>query len=257
VSPPEIDLSRAVERLRLASSVTVATGAGVSAASGVPTFRGADGLWKHFRPEELATPEAFARDPRLVWEWYEWRRRRISGCAPNRAHEVIAAWSRRYPRFTLITQNVDGLHERAGTRNVVRFHGSIWDLSCWSNCSPGERWRDESELASLPPTCPRCGGIARPGVVWFGESIEPAALEASLAALDCEVFLVAGTSAVVYPAAGLADEARRRGAFTIEVNPERTEATPRFDLALQGRAEELLGFFEAELSSGSRLSSSQ
>lgn len=170
---------------------------------------------------------------------------------------MIAAWSRRYARFTLVTQNVDGLHERAGTENVVRFHGSIWDLSCSSGCSPGERWRDESELTRLPPACPRCGGIARPGVVWFGEPIEPPVLEAALAALDCDVFLVAGTSAVVYPAAGLADEARRRGAFTIEVNPERTEATPRFDVALQGRAEEVLDRLDFELSSGSRLSSSQ
>lgn len=237
--------------------MTVATGAGVSAASGVPTFRGADGLWNDFRVEELATPEAFARDPRLVWEWYEWRRRLIAGCAPNRAHEVLAAWSRRYPRFTLVTQNVDGLHERAGTQNVVRFHGSIWELACWSGCSPAGRWRDESALSDLPPPCPQCGGWARPGVVWFGEPIEPLVLEASLAALDCDVFLVAGTSAVVYPAAGFADEARRRGAFTIEINPERTEATPRFDLALQGRAEDLLDRLEGELSSGSRLSSSQ
>lgn len=253
----EREISRAAGRLRRASRVTVATGAGVSAASGVPTFRGAGGLWNDFRPEELATPEAFARDPRLVWEWYEWRRRLIAGCAPNRAHEVIAAWSRRYPRFTLVTQNVDGLHERAGTRNVVRFHGSIWELACWSGCPPGERWRDERELPELPPRCVRCGGLARPGVVWFGEPIEASVLQASLAALECDVFLVAGTSAVVYPAAGLADEARRRGAFTIEVNPEVTEATPRFDLALQGRAEDLFDRLEEELSSGSRLSSSQ
>ncbi|MDQ5857868.1 MAG: NAD-dependent deacylase [Acidobacteriota bacterium] len=237
--------------------MTVATGAGVSAASGVPTFRGADGLWNDFRVEELATPEAFARDPRLVWEWYEWRRHLIAGCAPNRAHEVLAAWSHRYPRFTLVTQNVDGLHERAGTQNVVRFHGSIWELACWSGCSSAERWRDESALSELPPPCPRCGGLARPGVVWFGEPIEPLVLEASLAALDCDVFLVAGTSAVVYPAAGLADEARRRGAFTIEINPERTEARSRFDLALQGRAEDLLDRLEGDLSSGRRLSSSQ
>lgn len=246
-----------MERLRRASRVTVATGAGVSAASGVPTFRGADGLWNDFRPEDLATREAFASNPRLVWEWYEWRRRRIAGCAPNRAHHVIAAWSRRYPRFTLVTQNVDGLHERAGTENVVRFHGSIWDLACWSGCSSGKRWRDERELFDLPPRCVRCDGLARPGVVWFGEPIDEGVLEASLAALDCDVFLVAGTSGVVYPAAGLADEARRRGAFTIEVNPETTEASPRFDLALQGRAEDVFDRMEEALSSGSRLSSSQ
>lgn len=252
----ELEL-RVAERLHRASRVTVATGAGVSAASGVPTFRGNDGLWNDFRVQDLATPEAFARDPRLVWEWYEWRRRLIAGCVPNRAHEVLAAWSRRYPSFTLITQNVDGLHERAGTQNVLRFHGSIWELSCWSGCGSGERWRDESELARLPPRCPRCGSLARPGVVWFGEPIDPFVLEESLAALDCDVFVVAGTSGVVYPAAGLAEEARRRGAFTVEINPEVTEATTRFDVALQGCAEDVLDLLESELSSGRRLSSSQ
>jgi NAD-dependent deacetylase len=235
------DLARATERLRRASCVTVVTGAGVSAASGVPTFRGADGLWSNFRVEELARPEAFARDPRLVWEWYEWRRRLVGGCRPNRAH------------------NVDGLHERAGTKSVVRFHGSLWDLSCWQRCAEApERWRDETvPFPALPPRCPHCGGLARPGVVWFGEPIDPAVMEQAVAALDCDVCLVVGTSAVVYPAAGLADEARRRGALTIEINPETTGATPRFDLAIQGRAEELLDRLEAGLSSGSRLSSSQ
>jgi len=255
----ESALRSAAERLRRASRVTVVTGAGVSAASGVPTFRGADGLWSNFRVEELATPEAFARDPRLVWEWYEWRRRLVAGCRPNRAHNVLAAWSRRLPRFVLITQNVDGLHERAGTENVVRFHGSLWDLSCWERCAGlPERWHDETvPFPALPPCCPHCGGLARPGVVWFGEPIDPAVMEQAVAALDCDVCFVVGTSAVVYPAAGLADEARGRGAFTIEINPEPTEATPRFDLAIQGRAEELLDALESFLSSGSRLSSSQ
>jgi len=237
------------ERLHNASRVTVLTGAGVSAASGVPTFRGEDGLWSNFRVEELATPEAFARDPRLVWEWYEWRRRLIASCEPNRAHEVLAAWSRRYPKFTLITQNVDGLHERAGTANVVRFHGSLWELSCWERCAGFPiRWRDDTvPFPSLPPRCPHCGGLARPGVVWFGEPIDPGVLEESLAALDCDVCVVVGTSAVVYPAAGLADEARQRGAFTVEVNPEPSEATPRFDLAIPGKAEDVLDDLETLL----------
>jgi NAD-dependent deacetylase len=214
-------LSLAADHLRAASRVTVVTGAGVSAASGVPTFRGEDGLWSNFRVEELATPEAFARDPRLVWEWYGWRRRLIAACEPNRAHEVLAEWSRRYPKFTLITQNVDGLHERAGTENVVRFHGSLWEISCWQRCSASPvRWRDETvPFPSLPPLCPYCGGLARPGVVWFGEAIDPGILGESLAATDCDVCLVVGTSSVVHPAAGLADEARRRGAFAIEINP--------------------------------------
>lgn len=263
-------LREAADRLAPASRVTVLTGAGVSAASGVPTFRGADGLWSNFRVEELATPEAFARDPRLVWEWYEWRRLLLAKCRPNRAHEVLAEWSRRYPRFTLVTQNVDGLHERAGTANLVRFHGSLWELACWNRCRESPpRWRDETvPFPDLPPRCPHCGGLARPGVVWFGEPIEAEVLAASLDALDCDVCVVAGTSAVVYPAAGLADEAARRGAFTIEINPEATEATSRFDLALQGLAEEVLDRLEEELvsrraasgvgaSSGSRFSSSQ
>jgi NAD-dependent deacetylase len=259
------DLSEFVRRLNRATRVTVLTGAGVSAASGVPTFRGADGLWEDFRPEELATAAAFSRDPALVWKWYAWRRELVAGCRPNRAHEVIAAWSRRYPHFTLVTQNVDGLHERAGTRNVVRFHGSLWDLGCWDECAGApSRWHDETvPFSELPPRCPHCGGLARPGVVWFGEAIDPEVLARSLAALDCDVCVVAGTSGVVYPAAGLADEARRRGAFTVEINPETTEVTERFDVAIQGRAEEVLDLLEGRLAfplgseSGSRFSSSQ
>ena len=229
----------------------------------MPTFRGEDGLWSSFRVEDLATPEAFARDPDLVWKWYAWRRALVFACKPNRAHEVLAAWSHRgAPKFTLITQNVDGLHERAGTRNVLRFHGSLWELQCWKGCAKSpSRWREETvPFRELPPRCPDCRGIARPGVVWFGEPIDPKVLEASLSALDCDVFLVVGTSGLVYPAAGLADEARRRGAFTIEINPEPTETEGRFDLSLQAPAEEVLGRLEAELeesSSGSRFSSSQ
>jgi NAD-dependent deacetylase len=257
-------LTPLVRRLAEAKRATVITGAGVSAASGVPTFRGADGLWSNFRVEDLATAAAFARDPQLVWKWYAWRRELLAACRPNRAHEVLAEWSRRYPKFTLITQNVDGLHERAGTENVVRFHGSLWDLQCWNGCkdSPAS-WRDERvPFPELPPRCPHCGGLARPGVVWFGEAIDPAVLAASLAAIDCDVCIVVGTSAVVYPAAGLVDEARRRGAFTVEINPERTEATDRFDLSLQGRAEDVLDRLDARLrsegsSDGNRLSSSQ
>ena len=125
-------LGQLAARMKPDSRITVLTGAGISAASGVPTFRGPDGLWKNFRPETLATPEAFQHDPKLVWEWYDWRRQVLSTKKPNRGHEVLAAWSRRYPNFTLITQNVDGLHERAGTQNVLRFHGSIWEVLCWN-----------------------------------------------------------------------------------------------------------------------------
>jgi NAD-dependent protein deacetylase/lipoamidase len=261
-NPVEVTEESLAQRLMQARRLTVLTGAGVSAASGVPTFRGADGLWSSFRVEDLATAEAFARDPVLVWGWYAWRRDLIAACRPNRAHELIAEWSRRYPRFTLVTQNVDGLHERAGTGNVVRFHGSLWELRCWSGCdeSPSS-WPDlRVPLPELPPRCPYCGGLARPGVVWFGEPIDRTVLAASLASLDCDVCLVVGTSGVVYPAAGLADEARRGGAFTVEINPEKTEATDRFDLAIQGPAEEVLDRLDVRMrrsSSGRRFSSSQ
>jgi NAD-dependent deacetylase len=241
-------------RLRAAERVCVITGAGVSAASGIPTFRGAAGLWKTHRPEELATPEAFARDPSTVWEWYAWRREIVARAQPNRAHEVLSAWSRRFPRFTLVTQNVDGLHERAGTSRVIRFHGSLWEVGCWDACRrSARRWSDERvPFPEMPPRCPHCAGLLRPGVVWFGEEIDPEVLERSVAALDCDVCLVVGTSSIVYPAAGLAFEARRRGAFTAEINPETTGASGGVDLAIAQPAEVALDEVEKLLSSLSR-----
>src|SRR5262245_10182029 len=229
--------------------ITILTGAGVSAASGVPTFRGPDGLWKNFRPESLATPDAFRRDPKLVWEWYDWRRQILSEKKPNRAHEVLAAWSRRYRNFALITQNVDGLHEKAGTLNVIRFHGSIWEIGCWNNCTAAQRrWLDETvPFPQIPPTCPHCGGIARPGVVWFGEGIDADVLRRSVQALDCDVFFTIGTSSMVYPAASLVHEAKARGAYTVEMNVEATPASRLLNLALEGPAEQILDKLEALL----------
>ena len=227
------------ERLATARRVTVMTGAGISAASGVPTFRGIEGLWRTFRAEDLATPEAFARDPRLVWEWYDWRRKLIAGCRPNQAHDTLAAWSR-HDGFTLITQNVDGLHELAGSRNVIRFHGSIWELRCVEACGRA-RWEDRrAPLPSLPPRCPRCNGLARPGVVWFGEPIDRGVLARCGPALSCDVFLSVGTSSIVYPAAGLAHAARDAGAFTVEINPTATDAAAALDLAIAAPAEQVL-----------------
>lgn len=236
-------------RLRPDAAITVLTGAGVSAASGVPTFRGPGGLWRNYSPEELATPEAFSRDPKLVWEWYNWRREVISRCQPNATHYVLAAWSRRHPRFRLITQNVDGLHERAGTREVIRFHGSIWEVQCWDRCSSSPpHWRDETvPFPLIPPRCPHCGGLIRPGVVWFGEGIDPEVLSLSTEAAECEVFLTVGTSALVYPAAGLTYSAKRYGAFTVEINPEATPASGLVDLAIMGPSEEVLRKTEAAL----------
>jgi len=230
-------------RLRSARTVTVMTGAGVSAASGVPTFRGAEGLWRSFRPEDLATPSAFARDPALVWEWYAWRRERVASCQPNAAHHVLAKWSRDdTKRVRIITQNVDDLHLHAGTRELIRLHGSLWETKCFNACAAGVHpRRDESvTLTSNLPRCPHCGGLARPAVVWFGEPLDAAAVDRALGLLSCDVFLTVGTSAIVYPAAGLVREAQARGAFTAEINLEPTPASSAVDLSLLGAAEHVL-----------------
>jgi NAD-dependent deacetylase len=233
-------------RLQTRTRITVLTGAGVSAASGVPTFRGPEGLWRNFRPETLATADAFRRDPKLVWEWYDWRRQVLLTKKPNRAHEVLAAWSKRYPNFKLITQNVDGLHERAGSQNLIRFHGSIWEVRCWNSCrsSPRQWWDETTPFPEMPPKCPHCGDLIRPGVVWFGEGIAPEVMRSSAEALDCDVFFTIGTSSLVYPAAALVHEAKQRGAYTVEMNIEPTPASAQLDLALQGPAEELLDHIE-------------
>jgi NAD-dependent deacetylase len=240
-----------LDRIHPNARITVLTGAGVSAASGVPTFRGSDGLWRNFRPEALATAEAFGRDPGLVWEWYAWRRFLIAACEPNNAHLVLADWTRRFPNFNLITQNVDGLHESAFAKAmarpaaeapVIRLHGSIWEVSCWSGCTKSpKRWRDETlNFKELPPRCPYCKGLIRPGVVWFGETLETNVISKAWNASNCDIFITVGTSAVVYPAAGVLEQAKKNGAFTVEINPEATPATKSVDLALQGGAETIL-----------------
>jgi NAD-dependent deacetylase len=236
------------DRIRAARRLTILTGAGVSAASGVPTFRGEEGLWRQYRAVDLATPQSFARQPRVVWEWYAWRRATIAECHPNRAHEVIAAWTMRNPHCLLVTQNVDDLHVRAGTERLVKLHGSIWELSCWNQCATSPRtWRDERVPLEPLPTCPHCGGLARPAVVWFGESLDERDVAAAQQATACDVYLTVGTSAVVYPAAGFLDDARRHGAFTAEINLEETPASSGVDLAIRARAEEALDTIEAAL----------
>lgn len=210
------ELARALAGAR---RVAALTGAGVSAESGVPTFRGAGGLWQGHDPTRLATPEAFARDPRLVWQWYDWRRGILAGCRPNPGHRALARLEELLPTFTLITQNVDRLHQEAGSSRVLELHGDIWTLRCSRAC--GLARLDRSHPLPELQACPACGAWLRPGVVWFGEALPEGVLErASAAAGSAEVFLVVGTSSLVYPAAGLADLAAARGARVFEVNPD-------------------------------------
>jgi NAD-dependent deacetylase len=227
--------------LRDASRVVVLTGAGVSAESGVPTFRGAGGLWKTYRAEDLATPEAFSRDPRLVWEWYGWRREVVATCEPNAAHRALAAATRTRETLRVVTQNVDGLHTvAAGGRGVppVELHGSLFRTRC-SRCDASWDDRDPVDASSMAtlPRCETCGALARPGVVWFGEPLDPRVLgEAVRLASAADVCLVVGTSAVVHPAAGLADLTRRAGGGVIEVNVAETPLTGVATIAIRGTA---------------------
>ena len=231
-------LAEIKSRLAKARAVTVLTGAGVSADSGVPTFRGADGLWRNFRAEDLATPEAFARDPRLVWEWYNWRRELIASKRPNAAHEALAAMEGRHDRFLLITQNVDGLHRMAGSRRLLEIHGNIWMVRCTA-C----RAVEENREVPIPilPACGSCRSLLRPHIVWFGEALDEPTLDQCMGALaSCEVMLIIGTSGVVNPAASFAGIARAAGAFVAEINLEPTPNSSVADAALQGRASEVV-----------------
>ncbi len=209
------------------------TGAGISAESGVPTFRDKGGLWEGAKPEELATPEAFRQDPAKVWRWYCWRREVISGAEPNEAHRLLAEMEREFDLW-VITQNVDGLHQRAGSRKVVELHGNIWRQRCTS-C--GRKWEDEKACMGIPPKCPSCGGLARPDVVWFGEALPGEAVRKSFELAGwAEVFIVVGTSGLVQPAAQLPFVARGFGAEVYVVNPQPTPHVQIADLFVQDKA---------------------
>jgi NAD-dependent deacetylase len=258
------EIVRARELLARSRRVVVLTGAGVSAESGIPTFRDAQtGLWAKYRPEDLATPEAFRRDPETVWSWYAWRRSLVTAVDPNPAHYALARLEERIPRFTLVTQNVDGLHHRAGSRKLVEIHGSILRVRCFARCvsytvgedSPEARRVFAGDIAAAGdataagndrvarevPRCPVCGDYLRPDVVWFGENLPEEAIETAFHAAEAaDLCLVIGTSSVVYPAAMLPDIALEAGASVVEINPEETPFSPRATLSIRGAAGEVV-----------------
>ena len=224
--------------LQDAERVTVLTGAGISAESGVPTFRGADGLWQNYRTTDLATPEAFARDPELVWEFYNWRRGLIGQVTHNAAHKALADLESKVPHFTLITQNVDGLHLLAGNKNVLEIHGNLWKVRC-TECQKITIDRS-SHLGNLPK-CQECGALLRPHVVWFGEALDVTLLHQAIAASrHCQIMLVIGTSSLVQPAASLALEAKSGGATLAEINLEKTPHSHFMDFSILGKAGDLV-----------------
>lgn len=229
------------ERLYQCKAVCILTGAGISAESGVPTFRGKDGLWKNYRAEELATPEAFHRNPKLVWEWYNWRRELIASLNYNAAHKALTIMEERFPSFTLITQNVDGLHRKAGSKNIIEIHGNIWMVKC-TGC--GRISENLDVPIQILPYCSLCGSLIRPNVVWFGEALPKDTLEKAVAAAEsCEFMWIIGTSGVVQPAASFSYYAKKKEVYVVEVN---LETTPLSDIAnetLLGKAGEILPLF--------------
>lgn len=236
------DVKKVIENTQ---HLVVFTGAGVSAESGVPTFRDAlTGLWENFDPEALATPEAFEQDPAFVWGWYEWRRKLLLEVQPNPAHLAIAELAKRVPKFTLITQNVDDLHERAGSTDVLHLHGSLFAPRCF-DCSSAYQFtaapKHTVEQAITPPQCSSCSGHIRPGVVWFGESLPETEFKAAFEAVqNCDLLLSVGTSGMVYPAAQLPEIAAQNNATVVHINPQKMSAITRHGYSLQGAAGEIL-----------------
>ncbi len=240
-----MDIQQAAKRVAQAKKLVISTGAGVSAESGVPTFRDAlEGLWSKYDPQMLATPQAFRANPKLVWDWYWYRRELVEKTQPNPGHYALADLENLLPDVTLITQNVDNHHQQAGSKNIVTLHGSLFAYKCADNCRGELTPVDLTHLTwqDTPPTCPHCGkGKVRPDVVWFGEALPEANLSRAFElARTCDVMILVGTSNVVYPAARLPIEALYQGAFVIEVNPTPTELTPRMSVFLQGKSGEIL-----------------
>ena len=231
--------SHLIDKLRQARKIVVLTGAGISAESGIPTFREAQtGLWAQYEPMELATPEAFRRQPQLVWEWYTWRRDLVSQARPNPGHYALVALARYVPHFTLVTQNIDNLHQQAGSQGVLELHGNIRRTKCSRENVVVTQWPDTTHV---PPLCPHCGALLRPDVVWFGENLPGAILDGAIAAAtECDLLFTVGTSGLVQPAASIPLMARQIGATTVEINPQHTPLTPQMDYHLSGPAGEIL-----------------
>lgn len=230
--------STLIELLQNVKSVVIVTGSGVSAESGVPTFRGADGLWKQYRAEELATPGAFFANPKLVWEWYDWRRGIISKAEPNPAHEIVATMEKYYPAFLLVTQNVDGLHRKAGNEKMVEIHGNIWRVRCVEELK--ESYLYDTPLGSIPPKCD-CGALLRPAVIWFGEQLPVDAMNTAMERIQkCELLVTVGTSGVVHPVASFPLLAKSSSAAVVEINVDETPITSISDFSLKGKAGEVL-----------------
>lgn len=239
-------IRQAAEIIKHSKRIAVLTGAGVSKESGVPTFRDAlDGLWARYDPQQLATPQAFQANPKLVWDWYEYRREMVRQAKPNAGHVALAEIQRGYPNTTLITQNVDDMHEQAGSTGVIHLHGNIARSKCFSNCRGIPTIIDLDSFAwdhtAGPPACPHCGGWVRPDVVWFGEMLPDYELHtAQTASEQCDVMLVVGTSGLVTPAATLPSVAKHAGAKIIEVNPDYSAITRIADVKLDGASGEML-----------------
>ncbi len=224
-------------RMRNAKRITAITGAGISSESGIPTFRGEGGLWRNYRAEDLATPEAFAKNPDLVWEWYDWRREICANASPNPGHLTLAKWETLVPDFTLITQNVDGLHPRAGSKNLYQIHGNIFTARCLG-CG---NLTDIDPKKQREDSCSICRSKLRPHILWFGETYESGLLESCFKRTSSsDLILIIGTSANVSVPASMAKEGIRNGALSIEINPERTSLSNLVDYSLQGKSGEIL-----------------
>ncbi|MFC2158061.1 NAD-dependent deacetylase [Acidobacteriota bacterium] len=229
-----------------AEKIAVLTGAGISAESGIPTFRGEEGLWRQYRAEQLATPGAFASNPKLVWEWYNWRRGIIGSKKPNLGHSVLAKWGEIFSDFHIITQNIDGFHRKAESRDILELHGNIWKVRCTGEGTVSDN--HDVPLKEIPPTCPSCGAMQRPHVVWFGESLDMGIInQAMRLSSDCDIMFIIGTSAVVQPAASLPLTAREAGAKLVEINPDPTPLSAVADFSYRGKAGKILPAIDREL----------